>query len=223
MQAYLSESAVLVSGGLDSAILLGEMVRTHRSVYPLYVRSGLYWESVELDYLQRYLEAIRCSALQPLHILEAPITDICPDHWSVRGRDVPDADTPDEAVYLPGRNVLLLSKAMLWCHQNRVPAVALGTLASNPFPDATPAFFDSFERVVNSAIGGDVRILRPYAHLHKSDVMARGRDLPLQFTFACLQPVDGLHCGRCNKCHERRVAFRDAGMVDLTRYAGEVV
>jgi 7-cyano-7-deazaguanine synthase len=215
--------AVLISGGLDSSILLGEMLRTHSRVHPLFVRSGLFWESVELDHLKRYLEAIRYPALQPLQILEAPITDICPDHWSVRGRDVPDENSPDEAVYIPGRNVLLLSKAMLWCHLNRVPAVAMGTLSSNPFPDATPAFFDSFERIVNSAIGGSVRILRPYAHLHKSDVMACGRGLPLQFTFACLRPVNGLHCGHCNKCQERRVAFRDVGMADPTRYESEVV
>jgi 7-cyano-7-deazaguanine synthase len=217
MQA--NSSAILASGGLDSAILLGEMLRSYSQVYPLYVRSGLYWEAVELEYLQRYLEAIRCPALQPLSILEAPIADIFPNHWSVVGRDVPDENSPDEAVYLPGRNVLLLSKAMLWCHQFQVPAVAMGTLASNPFPDATPEFFDSFERIMNSAIGGNVRILRPYAQLHKSDVMARGRELPLQFTFACLRPVNGLHCGRCNKCQERRMAFRDAGMVDPTRYS----
>jgi 7-cyano-7-deazaguanine synthase len=221
MQSSVSEEAVavLVSGGLDSAILLGEMLRTHARAHPLYVRCGLYWEAVELGYLQRFLEAIRCPALQPLHILEAPINDVVPDHWSVRGRDVPDENSPDEAVYIPGRNVLLLSKAMLWCHQSRVPAVAMGTLASNPFPDATPAFFDEFERVVNTAIGGNVRVLRPYAQLHKSDVMARGQHLPLQLTFACLRPVDGLQCGRCNKCNERRMAFRDAGMVDPTQYS----
>jgi len=49
------------------------------------------------------------------------------------------ADTPDDAVFLPGRNVLLLSKAMLWCHLHGVEEVALAPLESNPFPDATPA------------------------------------------------------------------------------------
>lgn len=211
--------AVLVSGGLDSAILVGEAVNGYACVHPLYVRCGLFWETVELSYLQQFLDAIRSPALKALAILESPITDIYPDHWSVRGRDVPDATTPDEAVFLPGRNVLLLTKAMLWCHRYRVPAVALGTLSSNPFPDATPEFFDSIERTMNMAVGGDVRIVRPYAGLHKLDVMNRGRHLPLEFTFACLRPVDGLHCGRCNKCQERRVAFRDVGMVDPTRYA----
>src|SRR6187397_802901 len=89
--------AVLVSGGLDSAILVGESINEYESVHSLYVRCGLYWESVELSYLERYLDAIRCPALKPLQILESPITDVYPDHWSIRGRDVPNASTPDEA------------------------------------------------------------------------------------------------------------------------------
>ena len=41
-----------------------------------------------------------------------------------------------------------------------------------------------------------VRLLRPYQELHKVDVMRRGRGLPLQWTFSCIHPVAGQHCGR---------------------------
>ena len=34
--------------------------------------------------------------------------------------------------------------------------------------------------------------------------MALGRGLPLELTFSCIAPVAGQHCGRCNKCAERR-------------------
>jgi 7-cyano-7-deazaguanine synthase len=214
-----TELAVLFSGGLDSAVLLGEAVRRHRAVHPLYVRSGLFWEPAELQFAERFLAAVRSPALRPLIILEAPVTDICPDHWSVRGGDVPDADSPDEAVYLPGRNVFLLGKALVWCHLHEVPAVALGTLAANPFPDATDQFIAAFERVVNEAVGGSVRVVRPYAGLAKTDVLRRGKDLPLELTLSCLRPVDGRHCGRCNKCQERRHGFADAGLEDRTTYA----
>ena len=94
-------------------------------------------------------------------------------------------------MFLPGRNVLLLSKAMLWCHLHGVPEVALAPLESNPFPDATPAFFAAFEAVVNQAVGGRVRVLQPYLNLHKADVLRRGRDLPLELTFSCIRPRDG--------------------------------
>jgi 7-cyano-7-deazaguanine synthase len=216
-----SSLAVLVSGGLDSAILLGESLRTHSAVHPLYVRNGLSWESVELLHLRRFLEAIRTPHLRPLTILEMPVADIYGNHWSLTGRNVPDADTPDEAVFLPGRNVLLLSKAILWCHLRQVPAVALAPLESNPFPDATPTFFSAYQNIVNESVGGSVQILRPYLGLTKTAVMLRGRDLPLGLTFSCIHPIGERHCGRCNKCAERRRAFDDAGLADPTTYEEE--
>jgi 7-cyano-7-deazaguanine synthase len=196
--------AVLVSGGLDSAAL--------------YMRHGLYWESAELVWLGRYLEALAGPGLAPLQVLELPVADLYGSHWSVTGRGVPGASTPDEAVYLPGRNVLLLAKAMLWCRLHGVTAVALATLGGNPFPDATPDFFSAYEDVVSRATGGRVRVLRPYAGLDKAAVMRRGRGLPLGQTFSCMSPVGELHCGVCNKCAERRRAFADAGLSDPTIY-----
>ncbi len=210
--------AVLVSGGLDSAILIGEAVSTQAKVHPLYVRCGLYWEEVELGYLRRFLEALRSPVLQPLHVLEMPVADLYGKHWSLEGQHVPGAETADEAVFLPGRNVLLLAKAILWCHLHDVPAVALGTLGSNPFPDATPAFFAALQKVVNHAVNGAVEVRRPYAMLHKNAVMLRGRELPLQWTFSCIRPIDGHHCGACNKCAERRRAFAESGLKDPTAY-----
>jgi 7-cyano-7-deazaguanine synthase len=210
--------AVLVSGGLDSAILLAESLFSSPAVCPLYVRQGLFWEPVELHHLQRFLAALPGLALQPLQVLDLPVADLYGPHWSITGRDVPDAESADEAVFLPGRNVLLLSKAMLWCHLHQVPAVALGSLESNPFPDATPDFFRAFQAVVNQAVGGAVEVLRPYARLGKREVMGRGRDLPLHLTFSCLRPEAGRHCGHCNKCTERRQAFAAAGLSDPTTY-----
>jgi 7-cyano-7-deazaguanine synthase len=212
--------AVLVSGGLDSAVLLGSMLqsRTHAAVYPLYVRTGLAWEAVEQQYLRRFLAALIDPPPRSLVTLELPVTDLYGDHWSLTGQDVPGAETPDEAVYLPGRNVLLLSKALLWCHLHDVPTLALATLARNPFPDATPEFFQSFTAAVNLAVGGQMKVVAPFAGLSKADVIGKGRELPLQFTMSCLRPVDGEHCGQCNKCAERRAAFVAAGVADPTSY-----
>jgi 7-cyano-7-deazaguanine synthase len=210
--------AVLISGGVDSAILLAEALTKHPAVHPLYVRTGLYWETVELRHLRRFLKAIRRPALQPLQVLELPVQDLYGDHWSITGRDVPDGDSPDEAVFLPGRNVLLLAKTLLWCHLHDVPAVALALLGSNPFPDATPDFFTHYQRTVNQAVGGAVEVCRPYAGLSKAAVLHRGRGLPLELTFSCIRPVNGKHCGSCNKCAERRRGFAEAGMPDATVY-----
>jgi 7-cyano-7-deazaguanine synthase len=211
--------AVLVSGGLDSAVLVAEAARVYPSVHPLYVRTGLAWEDVERQYLDRFLAAVRTPALHRAVTLDQPVADLYRDHWSLTGVGVPAAGTPDEDVFLPGRNVLLLAKPLLWCHLHGVPEVALAPLAVNPFPDATPEFFANFAAAVNRSVGGSVRVTRPYAELHKTDVIRRGAGFPLEHTFSCIRPAAGLHCGACSKCHERRVAFREAGVADPTEYA----
>jgi 7-cyano-7-deazaguanine synthase len=212
---------VLVSGGLDSAVLAGELLRLGHVVQPLYVRCGLYWERVELDHLHGYLNALQSPRLRALHVLEMPVRDLYSDHWSLSGQGVPSAETPDDAVFLPGRNVLLLSKAILWCHLHGIAELALAPLESNPFPDATPSFFADFEAVVNQAVNGHVRVRQPYLGLHKIDVIHRGAGLPLELTFSCIRPVSDLHCGRCNKCAERQKAFADAQIADRTQYHQE--
>jgi 7-cyano-7-deazaguanine synthase len=212
--------AVLISGGLDSAILLGDALRRHSTVTPIYIRCGLTWEPVELAHLERYLAALRCAALRPLIVLEQPIADVYAAHWSITGTAVPDASTPDEAVFLPGRNVLLLAKSLLWCHLHQVPALALGSLQTNPFPDATPEFFHGLEKVVNQAVQGRVEVRLPFSGMKKNAVMALGEGLPLEHTFSCIAPIEQSHCGRCNKCAERRHAFAEAEMTDPTAYHG---
>lgn len=211
--------AVLVSGGVDSAVLVGDALTQRPVVQPIYVRTGSAWEPVEHQHLQRYLKELHSPRLRPLVELEQPVADLYGAHWSMTGREVPGYDSPDEAVYLPGRNVMLLAKALIWCHLNQVPELALAPLAANPFPDATPAFFTAFQDVVNRAIEGRVQVLWPYLGLNKVEVMRRGRSFPLQYTFSCMNPRHGRHCGACNKCAERRRAFRDAGLDDPTEYA----
>jgi 7-cyano-7-deazaguanine synthase len=210
--------AVLCSGGLDSAVLLGEVLATSSAVFPVYVRTGMIWEGVEQAHLRRFLEAIKAPALRSVTVLDEPITDVYGAHWSTTGSGVPDQNSPDAAVFLPGRNVLLLSKSLLWCHLNGVPEIALATLEANPFPDATNEFFDAFAAAINMAVEGHVKILRPYATWSKTQVIRRGAHLPLQHTFSCIRPVDGRHCGKCNKCAERRKAFNGAAVADPTAY-----
>src|SRR3954451_4240446 len=90
--------AVLVSGGLDSAILLAEAARAYPAVHPVYVRVGSSWEGVEFDHLARFLAAIRGACLKPVVELAMPAGDLYGRHWSLTGADVPAADTPDDAV-----------------------------------------------------------------------------------------------------------------------------
>lgn len=213
-------AAVLVSGGLDSAILCVDLLREFPRVQPIYIRSGLRWEEAEIAALRRFLTEVGDARIDRLVLLDEPTADVYGAHWSTVGEGVPGAETADEAVYLPGRNLLLTIKAAVWCRLRGVAALALGSLGSNPFPDSTPEFFAGLEALLDRAMGGGPRLIRPFAALHKEEVLARGRHLPLHLTLSCIDPRDGRHCGRCNKCAERKKGFRDAGLKDLTPYRG---
>jgi 7-cyano-7-deazaguanine synthase len=216
-----SRVGLMLSGGLDSGILAGYLLKSGSRVRPFYVRSGLYWEQVELEAAQRFLEALadRFPALEPLVVLDLPLADLYQGHWSLTGNNPPDNASSDDAVYLPGRNALLLLKAALWCQLRGITRLAIGVLSTNPFADATPDFFRAFEAVVNASDGPPLNVVRPFAGWTKGQVMEQGKTLPLELTFSCIAPSAGMHCGRCNKCAERQAAFRTVGWPDPTPYA----
>jgi len=214
-------SAVLLSAGLDSAVLAAAE-RREAQVHPIYVSAGLAWEGEELRALDRLLASPPFAGrVAPLVRLTFSVEDVYPStHWALRG-EPPAFDTPDEDVYLTGRNVVLLSKAAIHCAQHRIPRIALGPLAGNPFPDATREFFTAMARALSLGLAHDLEVAAPFASMHKADVVRLGVELgvPLELTLSCMTPRDGLHCGQCSKCRERRDAFAEAGIEDPTRYA----
>lgn len=172
----------------------------------------MYW-------LSRLLRTLRAGRLRPLGILEVPLQALYGPHWGFTGRGVPGATSPDSAVYLPGRNLILLSQAAVWCVRRGLQTIALGTLAGNPFRDASPAFFRAFARCASRALGAPVRIEAPFRGWSKARVIRAEEAAFWGLTFSCLRPRGRRHCGACNKCLERARAFRAAGVPDPTRYA----
>ena len=212
--------AVLLSAGLDSAVLAAAEA-VHSEVHPLYVSAGLAWETQELAALDRLLATPPYARCLPLARLSFTVRDVYPPtHWALRG-EPPAFDTPDEDVYLTGRNIVLLSKAAIYCAQQDIGRLAIGPLAGNPFPDATPAFFEAMARALSLGLDHAIDIVAPFAELEKSAVIRLGIDLgvPLDLTLSCMNPRQGRHCGQCSKCRERRDAFREAGVADPTEYA----
>jgi 7-cyano-7-deazaguanine synthase len=190
-------------------------------VHPVYVSCGLAWEQQELSAVERLLAAPPFRNVKALAHLTFTVADLYPpNHWALRGTP-PAFDTPDEEVYLTGRNLVLLSKAAIHCAQRGIGRIAIGTLAGNPFPDATTEFFETLAKAMSRGLAHEIVIDPPFVQMHKADVIRLGHELgvPLELTLSCMNPRDGLHCGECSKCRERRDAFNEAGIEDPTQYA----
>jgi 7-cyano-7-deazaguanine synthase len=220
----LERAIVLLSGGLDSAVLLAQEARRGRA-YPLYIRVGLAWEASELRMIDRLLAApVFAGRVEPLLAMDFNMRDIYPpSHWAIAGKP-PAYDSADEEVYLPGRNLVLLTKAGVSALSHRAHRIVLGPLGGNPFPDATPAFFAAMSRALSLGLDHAISVEAPLLDRTKEDVIRLGNALqvPLELTLSCMNPVAGdppLHCGLCSKCRERRDAFAAAAGSDPTPYA----
>jgi 7-cyano-7-deazaguanine synthase len=217
---------VLYSAGLDSAVLVADEA-TRAIVQPIYVSVGLAWEAAERQMADAYLrDAQSAERVRPLVALSVDMSDVySAAHWAITGTP-PAYHTPDEDVYLPGRNIVLFSKAAIFCAAAGIERIAIGTLDHNPFPDATPAFRDALATALSLGLSHRIEIAAPYARTSKADVIRRGAALgaPLALSLSCMNPVRGAgalpeHCGRCSKCRERHDAFLEAGIADPSIYA----
>jgi len=218
---------------LDSAVLAAHEAQ-HARVLPVYVSVGLAWEDAEVSMVDRLLTAaVFDGKTEPLARVSFTMRDVySPTHWAIRG--VPPAyDTPDEDVYLAGRNLVLLTKAGVVASKMKADRIALGPLAGNPFPDARPEFFEAMTKALSLGLNHGVTIATPFLTWAKEDVIKRGVELgvPFECTLSCMNPVPGSrlpvpgsmpqHCGLCSKCRERRDAFAAAGVSDPSTYASK--
>lgn len=213
--------AVLASGGIESAALLAEALRRYERVYPIYVRSGFRWEAAELGTLRKFLSFHRADGLARLTVLETPHQALYERHWSFGKMPVPGKEALDEAVYLPGRNLMLLSLAGTFCAVRRISSLWIGILKGNPFRDARSGFLERLEGVLQEALEFSVQIVAPLRELTKDQVIRRWPQVPWVKTFSCIKPAGERHCGRCQKCGERQAGFERAGIFDPTRYGTE--
>ena len=233
-------TAVLASGGMDSCVLLAN-VAEQGIAHPIYVETGIPWEWAEKRMLDNFIQALDNPNIKPVTTLSLPVKALYGDtHWTMSGETVPEYDAPDETVYIPGRNIILITLAAIWCSLNDVHRIVIGSLAGNPFPDATPEFFDSIANSNGMGLDHPITVEAPLRHIHKEELIAANASLPLNLTLTCANPIYNtpssrrrqgedrrntenqttiVHCAECNKCRERHEAYIDAGIPDDTRYA----
>ncbi len=87
------------------------------------------------------------------------------------------------------------------------------------YPDCSPDFLDSMQRAVSNGTDENVCLARPFVHKSKADIVRLGAELkaPMDMSYSCYNGEE-VHCGECATCIERREAFLDAGVPDLTEY-----
>ena len=223
-------AVVLLSGGMDSAVVLAIAREQGFAPHALSVRYGQRHTS-ELDAAVRIARRLGAIAHKVVHVdLRAlggsALTDdaiaVPTDaDGHVIGQGIP-------STYVPARNTIMLSVALGWAEVLGATDIFCGVNAVDysGYPDCRPEFIAAFERLANLATragveGGCIRIHAPLMALSKGDIVRRGDALGVDFssTVSCYQAdAEGRACGHCDACLLRAEGFAAAGVPDVTRY-----
>lgn len=171
---------VLLSGGIDSACLLGERRVKGAKPEALFVAYGQPAEEEE--------EAASC----------ALAADLGADWSKVEvGGIVLDVGE------IAGRNALLAHLALTWLGRGEAALIYLGIHAGTPYRDCSPPFVSETQRSLDFQSGGAVRLVAPFVNWSKELIVARALELslPLELTHSCER--SGTPCSECPSCIDR--------------------
>lgn len=197
---------VLLSGGLDSTVLLADQLHQHRPA-----------EAVSFDYGQRHARELDAAAAVaahytvPHHVMRLPdlgrhLTSALTGHSPVPSGEY-DSRTM-AATVVPNRNAVLISAAAGLAAARGLAAVLTAMHAGDHalYADCTPGFIAAIDLATYLACG--VRVRAPYGGWTKTQVVARGRLLnaPLDLTWSCYVGGDQ-PCRQCGTCLERQAAL----------------
>lgn len=225
----------LLSGGMDSAVVLAEAKAMGFDAHALSFRYGQR-HSCELDAAARVARelgagehrtvTVDLSALGGSSLTDDIVVPKDRDHEEI-GQGVP-------STYVPARNTVFLSVALGWAEVLGATDLFVGVNAVDysGYPDCRPEFLAAFETLATLATaagaeeGQRFKVHAPLMTLSKADIVRRAAELgvDLGWTHTCYDPVEmpggrPLACGRCDACQLRLAGFAEAGVTDPISYA----
>jgi len=216
-----SKTVLIYSGGIDSTVLLYDLLNSGHDVQALSVNYGQR-HSKELDCAKSLCKQLNVehhvadlTALNPLlsgSSLTSPHVQVPEGHYE---------DESMKATVVPNRNMILLSIATGWAMSTGASSVSYAAHSGDRaiYPDCREEFADAMNSVMEIAGWDKVSLNRPFSSLTKADIVKFGDELgvPFEQTWSCYKGGQ-VHCGVCGTCVERREAFQLAGVTDPTIY-----
>lgn len=215
----MKNSAIILSGGLDSVTLLYDrqddialaisfnygqnhanreipLARYHAK------KLGIDFIEIDLNFMGKYFKS---------SLLEG-------------GKAIPegnyDVDNMKSTV-VPFRNGIMLSIATGLAESRGLKEVYIANHSGDHtiYPDCRPEFIIAMNQATMAGTWDDIEIVAPYTNITKADIVRRGIDLGVDYskTWSCYKGGEK-HCGKCGTCRERKEAFIKAGLKDPTIY-----
>lgn len=227
---FQKKAVVLSSGGLDSTTAMA--IAKHEG-FEIFSLSFFYGQRhfFELDAAKKVADA--------LGVTEHLVVDV--DLKKIGGsaltgnmkvpkdRGSRKISTEIPITYVPARNTIFLSCGLAWAEVLQSSNIFIGVNAIDysGYPDCRPEYIEAFENMANLATKAGVegiikiKIRTPLIRMTKAQIIKKGIELGVDYslTFSCYDPYPkGLACGRCDSCILRKRGFKEAGIMDPTKY-----
>lgn len=216
-----SEAVVALSGGMDSATVLGWLVEEEFTVTAV----GFIYGSKHNPYEQACARAL--ADYYKIDFRTFNLTSIMSGFNSnllKSGGDIPEGHYEDESMSLtvvPGRNMIFATILAGLADSIGAPLVALGIHQGDHaiYPDCRTEFFKAMDSAIYLGTGAKVQLAAPFLETDKEGILRWGlkHKVPYHFTRTCYKD-QALSCGRCGSCQERLEAFEKIGETDPIKY-----
>lgn len=218
-------AVVLLSGGLDSATVLGIARARGFECYALSVHYGQRHDA-ELAAARQIASALNA---REHRIMGVDLAGIGGSALTDPSMAIPESPTTGIPItYVPARNTLMLSLALGWAEVVDAADIFVGVNAVDysGYPDCRPEFIAAFENLARLATkagveGAQFNIQAPLIDMSKADIIRAGTKLGVDYsmTVSCYQAEPGgAACGKCDSCRLRAAGFAAAAIPDPTRY-----
>ncbi|MDA0803798.1 MAG: 7-cyano-7-deazaguanine synthase QueC [Planctomycetota bacterium] len=215
-------AVVLLSGGLDSAVVLAWLRERGFRAIALSFDYGQR-HRVELDAARRVANALGVAEhiVQKIDLRAFGGSALTSEIAVPKDRDARAMEAGIPVTYVPARNTIFLAFALALAEARGCHDLGIGVnaLDYSGYPDCRPEFVEAFERLANLATregveGRRITVHTPLLHMSKRDIVAEARRLgvDIEMTFSCYDPTAaGLACGHCDACLLRARGISAAG------------
>ena len=193
---------VLLSGGMDSAVLL-QYVKDVLEYDKVEAIAFNYGQSnvIELDYARVF-----AADLGILYkIIYVDLTQF--------GGSSLTEDDKDLSVVVPARNSIFLSLATAYAETRELQDVFIGCSSENfaDFPDCRIEYIQAMSQALS--LGNNIQgVYAPFSSMSKTNIVKMGqlRGVNFQYTWSCYHPTkEGKPCGVCHACLEREEVLNE--------------
>jgi len=227
MAGQKSNTIVLVSGGLDSAVCLSiAFHKEQRDIYPVsffygqrHAKECFHADAVVQHFRNqsprvKALEFIRIKNLFDQLVSSSSLTDSTkkiPDHFPYQDNNtIP-------STFVPGRNIIFLACMAAYAEEIEAGKIYIGVnaLDYSGYPDCRPAFIKAMQEAISFGTTFPKFLITPLLALTKAEIVKEGLkyNAPIKYTWSCYRG-GAVPCGTCDSCKLRAKGFEAAGIKD---------